>query len=57
MKTVEIDRKVSVLNTPAEGRKVVSTELLTADKKRGEKTKLVSAENKLQINHPTIKSF
>lgn len=52
-----IDRKVSVLNTTAEGRKVVLTEVLTADKNEGEKTKLVSAENKLQINHPTIKSF
>lgn len=52
-----IDRKVSVLNTTAEGRKVVLTEVLTAEKNEGEKTKLVSAENKLQINHPTIKSF
>jgi hypothetical protein len=33
------------------------TELLTADKKGGEKTKLVSAENKLQINHPDMKCF
>lgn len=57
VKMAGIDRKVSVLNTTAEGRKVVLTEVLRADKNEGEKTKLVSAENKLQINHPTIKSF
>lgn len=51
MKTAGIDRKVSVLNTTAEGRQVVLTEVLRADKNEGEKTKLVSAENKLQINH------
>lgn len=53
----EIDRKVSVLNTVVEGRKVILTELLTVDKKGGEKTKLIAAENKLQINHPTMKSI
>lgn len=53
----QIDRKVSVLNTIVEGHKVILTELLTVDKKGGEKTKLISAENKLQINHPTMKSI
>lgn len=38
------------------GSQGILTELLTADK-RGEKTKLVSAESKLQINHPTMKRF
>lgn len=52
VKPAGIDSRVSVLNATAEGHKVVLTELLTADKRGGEKTKLVSAENKLQINHP-----
>lgn len=52
VKPAGIDSRVSVLNATAEGHKVVLTEVLTADKRGGEKTKLVSAENKLQINHP-----
>lgn len=37
MKMAGIDRKVSVLNTTVEGHKVILTEVLTEDKKGGEK--------------------